>query len=72
MKRLLLMGVLCALGCKNLAGPGTPRSPVRVDDPGLSIEEQQRLGRDRLSLPQPNSALLPPSGAARPGEQTQR
>jgi len=27
------------------------RRPLRVDDPNLTIEEQQKRGRDRLALP---------------------
>jgi hypothetical protein len=66
MRRILILSVLLAAGCQNLNGPFKGRSPVRVDDPRLSIEEQERLGRDRLALP--DESIAPPSGAARPGQ----
>lgn len=68
MRRILILSVLLvpmAGGCQNLSGPLRPRSPLRVDDPCLSIGEQERLGRDRLALP--DETIGPSSGAARPG-----
>jgi hypothetical protein len=53
MRRLLLLGALLLTGCQNLAGPFQHRAnPVQVDDPRLTIDEQKRLGRDRLALPE--------------------
>ena len=51
MRRLLLVGILLLAGCQNLVGPFRGRAPERVDDPLLTINEQQRRGRDRLALP---------------------
>jgi hypothetical protein len=51
MRRLLLLGTLLLAGCQNLVGPFRARGPERVDDPLLTINEQQRRGRDRLALP---------------------
>lgn len=69
MRRILtksvLLGSLLLAGCQNIRGPLEPRSPVRVDDPCLSIDEQERLGRDRLAFP--DESVGPPSGVARPG-----
>ena len=71
MRRLLVLGALCLLGCGNVVGPFGPRSTQRADDPLISIEEQQRRGRDRYSLPDESPAqlynLAPRTYADRPG-----
>jgi hypothetical protein len=73
MYRLLLLTALLLTGCQNLVGPFQPRKPERVDDPLLSINEQQRRGRDRLALPEegatvaPSTGLQPPDQALQPG-----
>ena len=36
---------------------------MRVDDPRLSISEQEMLGRDRYALPEESPRVAPPSGA---------
>lgn len=66
MRRFAIVVLLLAAGCENLRGPFAPRSPGRVDDPNLSIPEQQVRGRDRIGLPD-NSSVLPPDAGARPG-----
>jgi hypothetical protein len=66
MRHLFLTILLLAAGCENLRGPLAPRSPARVDDPNLTIQEQQVLGRDRIGAPD-NSSVLPPEAGARPG-----
>jgi hypothetical protein len=67
MRRLFLFGVLLLSGCaSNILGPFAAREPQRVDDPMLSIPEQQRRGRDRLALPD-ESRILPHSGYEIPG-----
>lgn len=65
MRRILILGILLLAGCQNISGPFQPRSPVRVDDPCLTIEEQERLGRDRLAYP--DDSVAPPTGVTRPG-----
>lgn len=67
MRGLLVLGLLLLAGCQNVIGPFRPRSPQRVDDPNISIQDQEFRARDRLALPQENEALAPYSGAARPG-----
>jgi hypothetical protein len=62
MRQLWILGAFCLIGCQNVIGPLEYRKPVRVDDPRLPIEEQQKLGRDRLSLPDNSPAVGPPSG----------
>jgi hypothetical protein len=62
MHRLMMAGVLLAAGCgtTNIRGPFA-RSPDRVDDPYYSIAEQERRGRERLSLPERSPAAGPPT-----------
>jgi len=51
-RMLILCGLLALVGCRsNLVGPFQPRSPERVDDPRISIEEQTARARDRLGYP---------------------
>ncbi len=54
MHRYVLLGLLLLAGCRNnLVGPFEhSRKPERVDDPRLTIPEQQRRGRDRLAMPE--------------------
>jgi hypothetical protein len=67
MRRILVTGVLLLAGCRsNVIGPFEHRRPERVDDPTLTIPEQQRRGRDRLALPDDSSTTGPPSGVERP------
>ena len=66
MRHILFLLVLLAAGCENLHGPFSPKSPTRVDDPSLSIREQQVLGRERIGLPD-NSTVLPSEAGSRPG-----
>jgi hypothetical protein len=63
MHRFLLIGVLLLAGCQNVVGPFQSRRPERVDDPLLSINEQQRRGRDRLALPDDSPAFGPGRGS---------
>jgi hypothetical protein len=59
---LVLLG-----GCQNTIGPFTARQPMRIDDPQLSIGEQQQRGRDRLALPEDSPRLMPPMYIDGPG-----
>jgi hypothetical protein len=67
MRRLLLLVALCAASCHNVTGPFGHRQPERVDDPHLSIGEQEREGRARLPLPTESRAVGPNSGVEIPG-----
>lgn len=62
MRRTLLVGVLFLAGCQNIVGPFQPRGPGRVDDPLLSINEQQKRGRERLALPDDSPTVGPTTG----------
>jgi hypothetical protein len=59
MRRFFCVAVLLLAGCQNTVGPFARHNHERVDDPLLSIEEQQRRGRERLALPD-NSDLAGP------------
>lgn len=63
MCRVCLTGILLALiGCQNISGPFRPKPPVRVDDPTVTINEQQRRGRSRLALPDESQTVGPYTG----------
>ena len=69
MHRILLVALLltCAgLGCQSLVGPFQRRCQKdRIDDPRLTIEEQERRGRDRLANPEGRD-VGPPTGFEAP------
>ena len=67
MRRLIVVGVLLLAGCRSVVGPFEHRDPQRVDDPLLSIGEQERRSRDRLALPEWSSKVAPPTYADPPG-----
>jgi hypothetical protein len=62
MSRLFLIGLVCLAGCRGVVGPFQQREPERVDDPRISIREQQARGRDRLALPDDANSLAPKTG----------
>lgn len=66
MRRLILVGALVMAGCQNVIGPFQSRPPQRVDDPLVSIGEQQRRGRDRLALPEDRTGMAPNTFTDRP------
>ncbi len=66
MQRMMFVGVLLLVGCQDVVGPFEHRKAQRVDDPMLTIPEQERRARDRLPLPD-DSITLPPSGVPLPG-----
>jgi hypothetical protein len=71
MRHTLCLGILLLAGCQNTVGPFAARQAQRVDDPLLSISEQQRRGRDRLALPEDDPRVSPPAFATRPGYTTE-
>lgn len=66
MWRFAFAGMLLLAGCQHVKGPLQAR-PQRVDDPILTIDEQQRRGRDQLALPEDQSSLTPKTYIDRPG-----
>ena len=71
MRYILVAGIALAAGCQNVIGPFQARSPTRVDDPRLTIEEQERLTRDRYALPDDAYAAGPRDATVRPGQALQ-
>jgi hypothetical protein len=67
MRRLLLLSILCLTGCNNIVGPFGQRKPERVDDPLISISEQQRRARYSLALPDDVDKVAPSTGVQFPG-----
>ncbi len=55
----VLIGTTLLAGCK-ISGPFEHnRNPQRVDNPCLSIPEQEARGRDRMSLPDTSVNIAP-------------
>jgi hypothetical protein len=69
MRRLIGLGLLLLIaGCQGIDGPfAHKRNPERVDDPRLTIPEQERRGRDRLALPESDPNLVPRTYTELPG-----
>jgi hypothetical protein len=65
MRKLCLLGLMVLAGCQGVNGPFKRNPFAKVDDPRLSIQEQQRYARDNLALPDESSRLG--EGSARPG-----
>jgi hypothetical protein len=66
MRRLSLIGLFLALaGCQSNSSSLGYRQPSRVDDPMLSISEQESRGRLRYSLIE-DSRLAPKAYVDRP------
>jgi hypothetical protein len=62
MRSLILAGILLVIaGCKNVSGPLQPKTPARVDDPLLTIGEQERNGRANLAYPDQSKQIAPQS-----------
>ena len=68
MRQFFLLGVLLLVGCQGVEGPRFHRdNPVQIDDPRLTIEEQQRRSRDRIALPDSSPNVGPPTYLESPG-----
>jgi hypothetical protein len=66
MRHWLVLALVLLAGCENLVGPFR-RPPTRVDDPRLSIAEQEKVGRDNLAFPDQAPLAGPNAGNVRPG-----
>jgi hypothetical protein len=67
MRRLIVLGIVLLAGCRSVVGPFEHRDPQRVDDPLLTIGEQERRGRDRLALPEYSPRVAPQTYVDPPG-----
>lgn len=63
MRRLLLIGVMLVAGCQSTVGPFQARSPMRVDAPGVPLQEQEARGRNRYALPDESRGVGPTAGS---------
>jgi hypothetical protein len=62
MRAILLLSVLLLAGCtNNVRGPWQRicDPPRRLDDPRLTIREQEALQRSRIALPEPSMDVAP-------------
>jgi hypothetical protein len=60
MRRLILGLVVIVAGCQGIDGPLAHRAkPEWINNPGLTIPEQEQRGRDRLALPEPSNDIAP-------------
>ena len=59
MRQFFLLAALLVMGCGNVTGPFAYRQPERVDDPRLTISQQEQRGRDRLSYQEIEPNVLP-------------
>jgi hypothetical protein len=69
MRRFVIAAVVlgcCGLGCSQFRGPVETRHLPRADAPGYTIEEQQRRGRERLSITEDDYAIGPKAFIDRP------
>src|SRR5437870_13848690 len=68
MRHVLLLSGLLRVGCQGVNGPFARKArPERIDDPRLSIAEQQQRGRDQLALPEQSPQLGPRTWMEPPG-----
>ena len=68
MRRLVLVAGLLAssVGCSQFRGPIETRHLPRADAPGYTIYEQQRRGRERLTITEDDYAIGPKAFIDRP------
>jgi hypothetical protein len=68
MRQLLLVLVLasCGVGCTQVRGPIETRHLPRADAPGYTIPEQERRGRQRLSITEDDYSIGPKAFIDRP------
>jgi hypothetical protein len=62
----LLCLFLSSIGCARFAGPVAVRQMGRADAPGYNIDEQQRRGRERLTILEDDIRIGPKAYADRP------
>ncbi len=67
--RMVLLAVIAAsalAGCKDFNGPRKAISKPKPDLPEYTIEEQQRRGRDKYTIPEDNFRIGPNLNIDRP------
>jgi hypothetical protein len=64
MRWTLFAGLVLLAGCQGVVGPARRAClDEKIDNPCLSIEEQQQRARDRLALPLDSPIVGPPTNA---------
>ncbi|GIW83979.1 MAG: hypothetical protein KatS3mg106_492 [Gemmataceae bacterium] len=63
---LAVLGMVMASGCNRFLGPREVRQLGRPDAPGYTIDEQQRRGRERLTVIEDDFRVGPKTYADRP------
>lgn len=62
MRYMLYVALVLLVGCQNTVGPRERRfDGTRIDDPRLTIDEQQQRGRQRLALGEQSPTIVPPA-----------
>ena len=68
MRRLMCLAALLLAGCSGVEGPIEHyRNFQRPDVPGLPIYDQEKLGRQEMSMPEFHKSVAPPTGIDFPG-----
>ena len=62
MRRWIFLALLLLTGCQSTIGPLQNHQRERPDQPYYSIPQQERLGRDRYSLPEDSYSTGPKTG----------
>lgn len=62
----VVLGLMVASGCHRFLGPREVRQLGRPDAPGYTIDEQQRRGRERLTVIEDDFRVGPKTYADRP------
>jgi hypothetical protein len=68
-RRMLLLAVIAfgsLAGCNRFSGPLETRQMGRADAPGYTIDEQQKRGRERLSISEDDYRIGPKGYIDRP------
>ncbi len=64
--RLLVLALIAVTGCGRSSGPLETRQLGRADAPGHDISEQQKRGRERLSISEDDFRIGPRGYIDRP------
>ncbi len=63
---ILLILLVASSGCRNMAGPCAARDKP-APTAGMPLDEQERRGRDKYTVPSDDFRIGPPTGIDRSG-----